>query len=94
MLFSAPANKVTSLKRKGIKEFCNNAISNAKHAGEFWKKMKPLLPNSSQSKLNGIILVEDGKILTEPSEVVEVFNNYFASVAESETCSGTTTPVF
>ena len=81
-------NKVTSLKRKGIKEFCNNAISNAKHAGEFWKKMKPLLPNSSQSKLNGIILVEDGKILTEPSEVVEVFNNCFASVAVSETCSG------
>ena len=81
-------NRVTSLKRKGIKEFCNNAISNAKHAGEFWKKMKPLLPNSSQSKLNGIILVEDGKILTEPSEVVEVFNNYFASVAVSETCSG------
>ena len=30
-------------------------------------------------------LVEDGKFLTEPSEVVEVFNNYFASVAVPET---------
>ena len=43
--------------------------------------MKPLLPNSSLSKQNSVTLVEDGKVLTEPSEVVEVFNNYFASVA-------------
>ena len=31
-------NKVTALRRKGIKEFCSNATSNAKHHGEFWKK--------------------------------------------------------
>ena len=81
-------NKVTSLKRKSIKEFCSNATSNAKHPGEFWQKMKPLLPNSSLSKRNSLTLVEDGKVLTEPSEVVEVFNNYFASVAVPETHRG------
>jgi len=32
--------------------------------------------------------VEDGKLPTEPSEVVEVFNNYFASVAVLETHRG------
>jgi len=63
-------NKVTSLKRKSIKEFCSNATFNAKHPGEFWQKMKPLLPNSSLSKQNSVTLVEDGKVLTEPSEVV------------------------
>ena len=47
--------------------------------------MKPLLPNSSLSKQNSVTLVEDGKVLTDPSEVVEVFNNYFASVAVHET---------
>ena len=50
--------------------------------------MKPLLPNSSLSKRNSLTLVEDGKVLTEPSEVVEVFNNYFASVAVPETHRG------
>ena len=77
-------NKVTSLKRKSIKEFCSNATSNAKHPGELWQKMKPLLPNSSLSKQKSVKLVQDGKVLTEPSEVVEVFNSYFASVALPE----------
>ena len=63
-------NKVTSLTRKGIKDFFCNEASNAKHPGEFWKKMKPLLPNSSLSKQISVTLVEDGKVLTEPSEVV------------------------
>ena len=80
--------KVTSLKRKGIKDFCSNATSNAKHPGEFWKKMKPLLPNSSLPKQNSVTLVEDGKVLTEPSEVVEVLNNYFASAALPEAHRG------
>ena len=47
--------------------------------------MKPLIPNSSLSKQNSVTLVEDGKVLTEPREVVEVFNNYFASVDVLET---------
>ena len=50
--------------------------------------MKPSLPNSSLSKQNSVTLGEDGKVLTEPSEVVEVFNNYFASVAVPETHRG------
>ena len=79
--------KITSLKRKGIKEFCSNATSNAKHPGEFWKTMKPLLPNSSLFKQNSVTLVEGGKVLTEPSEVV-VSNNYFAWVIALETHRG------
>ena len=79
--------KITSLKRKGIKEFCSNATSNAKHPGEFWKTMKPLLPRSSLFKQNSVTLVEGGKVLTEPSEVV-VSNNYFAWVIALETHRG------
>ena len=50
--------------------------------------MKPLLPNSSLSKQYSVTLLEDGKVLMEPSEVVEVFNNYFASVDVPETHGG------
>ena len=42
----------------------------------------------SLSKQNSVTVVEDGKVLMEPSEVVEVFNNYFESVAVPETHSG------
>ena len=44
--------------------------------------------NSSLSKQNSVTLVEDGKVLTEPSEVVEVLNNYFASAALPEAHRG------
>ena len=50
--------------------------------------MKTLLPNSSLSTKNSVTLVEDSKLPTEPCEVVEVFNNYFASVAVLETHRG------
>ena len=75
-------NKVTSLKRKGVKTFCHNASNTAKHPGEFWKKMQPLLPNSDHHKQDNIILVENDRVITEPSRVAEVFNDYCANVAE------------
>ena len=44
--------------------------------------MKPLLPNSSGSKQSGIILVENGSVIMEPSEVAEVFNDHFSNVVQ------------
>lgn len=70
-------NKVTSLKRKGISKFCHDTASGAKHPGEFWKKIKPLLPNSGTNKQSNITLVENGVVTREPSQVVEIFNSYF-----------------
>ena len=49
--------------------------------------MKLLLPNSSLFKQNSVTLVEGGKVLTEPSEVV-VSNNYLAWVIALETPRG------
>ena len=40
-------NMVTSLKRNALKRFFCDASLTAKHPGEFWRKMKPLLPTSS-----------------------------------------------
>ena len=36
-----------------MKSFCADASLNKKHHGEFWKKMKPLLPSKAkmQSKI-------------------------------------------
>ena len=71
-------------RRKGMKAFCRDASINARHHGEFWKKMSPLLPNSSGGKKsNGIVLIENEAIVTEPIRVAETFNNYFVEVAGS-----------
>ena len=61
-------NKVTSLKRKGVKEFCKYATTASKNPGEFWRKMKPPLPSSRSNTQSSITLVENGCVISNPSE--------------------------
>ena len=76
-------NRVTSLKRRGMKIFCMDASINSKHQGEFWSKMKPLLPSKGK-KQSKIILLEDGSLMTDTLTVANTFNNYFSEVAVTE----------
>ena len=69
-------NIVTSLKRNSIKNFCLKASLNKHKPGEFWKKLKPLLPSSNSSSDNSIHLIEEDKLITDPASV---FNEYFCS---------------
>ena len=76
-------NKVTTLKRKGMKSFCVDASLNKKHHGEFWKKMKPLLPSKAE-KRSKIVLLENEQLITDPKCVAETLNDYFCNVAASD----------
>ena len=77
-------NKVTSLKLNALKTFCCDASLSAKHPGEFWRKMKPLLPTSSGKNIQGVILVESSSVLSDPGCVAEVFSYYFANTIQLE----------
>ena len=55
-------NNVTSLKRNALKTFCCDASLRGKHPGEFWRKMKPLLPTSCDKNIKGVILVEGSSV--------------------------------
>lgn len=70
-------NKVTALKRNAIKHFCvDAALPKTSATGQFWKKMKPLLPSNKSSVDSAEIhLLEDGKIISDPSVL---FNDYFS----------------
>ena len=71
---------VTALKRKGMKDFCVDACTNLEHYGEFWEKMKPLLPSKGNSK-SKIVLFENDRVINNSLEVAEVFNKYFCDTA-------------
>ena len=71
-------------------EFCQKANTNARHPGEFWKKIAPLLPNSKSKnqKTSGTIFFENKTIITETRQSAEIFNiNYFTE-GESDRCKG------
>ena len=73
-------NKVTSLKRNALKRFCCDGSLSARHPGEFWRKMKPLLPTSSGKNTQGVILVEGSRVISDHGCVAEVFSDYFANI--------------
>ena len=78
---SPTGNQVTYLKRQAIKSFCYDASRSVKKPAEFRKKMKSLLPNSSHSKHNNIVLLDNENIVTDPALVAETLNEYFTNVA-------------
>ena len=75
-------NKVTSLNRNAVKRFCCDTSLSAEHPGEFWRKMKPLLPTSSGKNIQGVILLEDSGVVSDPGRVAEVLSDYFANIIQ------------
>ena len=63
--------------------FCVDASVNTKHHGEFWSKMKPLLP-SKNKKQSKIVLLQNDHVITDPMTVAEKFNEHFCEVAGSD----------
>ena len=63
-----------------MKSFCQDASITAK-PGEFWRKMRPLLPKTRCNKNKGYVLIENEKVITDPKEIAETFN--FAMVNHS-----------
>ena len=65
-----------------MKRFCCDVSLSAKHPGEFWRKIKPLLPTSSGKNIKGVILIEDSSVVSDPGCVAEVFSDYFANTIQ------------
>lgn len=64
------------LKRSALKSYCINVSTNTEHRGEFWKKFHCLLP--SKDRGNGHIqLIEDGRLITDSTDVANLLNDYF-----------------
>ena len=66
-----------------MQSFCVDASLNKKHHGEFWKKMKPLLPSKAKM-LSKIVLLENEQLITDLKYVAETLNDYFCDVAASD----------
>lgn len=51
--------------------------------------MKPLLPTSSVKNIQGVILVQDRSVVSNPGCVADVYSDYFANTIQLEYRSDT-----
>ena len=81
--FRRQRNLCVKLSRKAKRDFYNQIdISAVTDNKKFWKTVKPFISDKSSSK-SRITLVEEGKIVSNESDVAETFNNFFVTITDS-----------
>ena len=83
-------NFCVKLLRKTKKEFYNNP--NVKHITEnklFWKTVKPSFTDKTL-KDKRITLIENNKVVSDESKLVEIFSKYFANIVQKLGINGLT----
>ena len=75
-------NKVTYLHRHSIKTYFDSRCKNESDGKTFWKIIKPFMTDKCKVSEN-IMLAEDDSVVSDQHEVVNIFNNYFSSIANS-----------
>lgn len=74
-------NLVTKLRRKSIRTYFQLKCEGTNNKNTFWQTIKPFISNKHKGSGDNIILREGSDIITNQSDVCNVFNDYFANVA-------------
>ena len=81
--FRRQRNFCVKLSRKAKRDFYNQLdISEVTDNKKSWKTVKPFISDKSCSK-SRITLIEEGKIVSNESEVAETFNNFFVTITDA-----------
>ena len=76
-------NKVVKLKKRSIQTYFDRKCNTQFGGKDFYKPVKPFLSDKGTgSSGSNIILREDDVLITDPIHVADVFNTYYASIAE------------
>ena len=54
-------------------------------AKQFWQSISPFITNKGTHGNEEFILEEKGKIIKDPREISEIFNNYYINIVEKTT---------
>ena len=76
--------KCKSLTKIAKQKYFKKATENGNMTNKlFWKTIKPFLTNKGKISSNTIILEEDGKLVSNEEELVEIFNNHYINIVET-----------
>jgi len=83
-LYKCQRNLVTSLKRKSLTQYFNNRCNATVSSKQFWNTVKPFFSDKGSGS-GDITLIEDDKIMSNVTDVCDIFNNYFVNIARDQT---------
>ena len=69
-------NNVVDIRKKSLPNYFATCCEE-----RFWKTASPFMSDNKFQNGCGIVLEEDGETISEASEVSEIFNDFFVSVA-------------
>ena len=75
-------NFVTKLKKQSMRAYFFERCAGGPKSKDFWPTIKPFLSKKGSSGSNEIILSENDRIVSDQTEVCNIFNNYFVNVAK------------
>ena len=75
-------NLVTKLRKKSIRNYFFERCSGGPKSKDFWPTIKPFLSWKSTKSSTNINLSHENKIVTDPKQVSEIFNDYYIHVAD------------
>ena len=82
--YRSQRNKVTFIRRESIKKYFRMKCEGPRSGKDFWDTIKPFLTDKkSNGQSNLITLREGNKIISNPVEVCDIFNDFFASLANN-----------
>ena len=74
-------NCVTKLRKQSIRAYFQKKCEGDNNKMNFWQTVKPFLSNKTYGDSQVIILKEGENIVSDPNNVCQIFNEYFANVA-------------
>ena len=81
--FNTLKNEVLSLTRQSKKEFYNKYfIENSKNLRKIWQGINEIINIKNKNFCTPTCIIENEKTITDPKEISNSFNRYYASVAE------------
>ena len=82
-LFKTQRKKCVSLQRKCIKSYFQDVTKKGLFTNKsFWSFVKPFLTNKSCHTQNDIMLIDNGKVIVEESDLVEKIDDHYINIVE------------
>ena len=73
---------MTKIKKQSMRVYFYERCAGGPKSKDFWPTIKPFLSKKGSDGGNEVILCENEKIVSDQTEVCNIFNKYFVNVAK------------